>query len=176
MKWMTLALIGFVTACSSTEAKPPHTAASAVGAPRADFARYQTFSFGPANPPASGYETTERSLEVQRRLTPMVQASLQKRGYAESADKSDLLIKISTGSGALAGDKIQRGNPGPETATGFIGIDAYDRETGASVWHGSAFAEIDPARIDDALLAMGVEHMLSDFPSHGAAGSETASR
>jgi len=165
MKWMmTLALMSVMTACNATTAKPPHATASSVGSPQAAFHKYQTFTFAPANPPVTDYETTARSLEVQRRLTPLVQASLEKRGYAQSADSPDLLIKISSGSKTVSGEAATRGSATGQASRGFIGVDAYDRATGADVWHGSAVAEIDPARIDDALLARGVEGMLADFP------------
>jgi hypothetical protein len=165
MKWTTLALFCAAVACSSTTTKPPLASASGVGAPKADFTKYQTFSFATANPPAPGYETTERSLEVQNKLAPLVKASLEKRGYAPAAENADLLIRISSGSGTLEGEKTQRGNPGDASAAGFIGIDAYDRQTGAGIWHGFAFAEIDPKRIDDGLLARGVDYMLAEFPA-----------
>jgi hypothetical protein len=165
LKWTLLALPCALAACNATTDKPPRTEASSVGSPRSDFSKYQTFTFGPANPPATGYDTTARSLEVQRRVTPLVQAQLQKRGYAERADHADLVIKLSTGTGSEPGEKTQHGSPAAPTATGFIGIDAYDSQTGAGVWHGLAFAEIDPEQINDALLARGVQHMLADFPA-----------
>jgi len=165
MKLMTLALLGVMTACSSTTTNQPQATASGVGSPRADFAKYQTFAFGPANPPAEGYMTTARSLEVERRLSSLVDSTLQGRGYKPSTGQADLLIKVSTGSGTLAGDKVQRGNPEADVPAGFIGVDAYDSATGASIWHGYAFAEIDPNHINDSLLAQGVEKMLATFPS-----------
>lgn len=165
MKWMTLTLLAVVTACSSTASPPPRATASGIGSPRVDFAKYQTFSFGPANPPALGYQITERSLEVQRRLALLVDAKLRERGYQQTAENADLVIKISTGSGTLPGDKVQRGNAAADASAGFIGIDAYDRASGAGIWHGSAFAEIDPAHIDDRLLSRGVEDMLAAFPA-----------
>lgn len=167
MKWMTLALLGVTTACSATSSNTPHATASGIGSPRADFGKYQTFSFGAANQPASGYATTERSLEVQRKLASLVEASLQERGYQPSAAGADLVIKISTGSGTLPGDAVQRGNSAAATPAGFIGIDAYDSTTGAGIWHGSAFAEIDSERIDEQLLARGVQEMLASFPARG---------
>jgi hypothetical protein len=165
MKYMTFTLLAVATACSSTTSTPPRATASGISSPRADFTKYQTFSFGPANPPAVGYQVTERSLEVQRRIAVLVQASLQERGYQQTADNADLVIKISTGSGMLPGDKVQRGNPAAEASAGFIGVDAYDSASGAGVWHGSAFAHIDPSRIDDALLSRGVKDMLAAFPA-----------
>ena len=164
MKWMTLVLLSAITACSATAEKPPRATVSSVGSPRAALEKYETFTFGAANPPAAGYDTTTRSLEVQRRLAPLVRASLERRGYEQTADRADLVIKISTGSGTLTHDPSSWDGPSVQSPTGFIGIDAYDRTTGADVWHGSAVAEVDPKRIDDGLLARGVERMLADFP------------
>jgi hypothetical protein len=48
-------------------------------------------------------------------------------------------------------------------AFGFIGIDIYAGASGTQIWQGSAFAEIDPMAIDDALLRRGVDHMLEGF-------------
>ncbi len=165
MKLLMLALIGVTTACSASTSNQQHASASGIGSPRADFKKYQTFSFGPANQPASGYTTTERSLEVQRKLASLVDASLKQRGYQATPEKADLVIKVSTGSGSLPGDKVQRGNSAASVPAGFIGIDAYDSQTGASIWHGSAFAEVDEARIDEQLLARGVKEMLASFPA-----------
>jgi len=165
MRWMILALLGATAACNTTEAKPPRAAASGLGAPHADFASYQTFTFGPANPPPAGYETTARSLEVQRRLTPIVQASLEKRGYVAGDDTADLIVKISTGSGSMPGEAPQIGGSTPPGSSGFIGIDVYDRATGAAVWHGSGLAEVDPQRVDDQLLTTGVERIFQSLPA-----------
>ena len=54
-------------------------------------------------------------------------------------------------------------------ARGFIGIRVYDAATSTEVWQGSASAEINPQKIDDSLLKMGVERMLADFPIRKAA-------
>jgi hypothetical protein len=165
MNWMTLLLLIVTTGCGAAASAPPRAIASGIGSPKADFAKYQTFTFGSANPPASGYEITARSLEVQRKLAQLVQASLQNRGYQQTADNADLVIKISTGSGTLPREKVQRGNPAAEAPAGFIGIDAYEAASGAGIWHGSAFAEIDPEHIDERLLSRGVEDMLASFPA-----------
>lgn len=174
MKWITLALLAALTGCGSNSPEPRTASASGAGAPESKFSDYRTFSFAPANPPAGNYEVTERSLEVQQRLAPLVKASLEKRGYAQAESGADLLIKISAGTGELPGDKTQRGNPDEPTPSGFIGIDAYDGQSGATVWHGSGQAELSPEQpIDDALLASGVERILMDFPARSQL--ETAS-
>lgn len=164
-KWLGCALVGVGLGCSTVAPEPRHAEASSVGAPQKDFASYQTFAFAPANAPADGYEITPRSLDVQRRLAALVRTSLEKRGYSEAAQDADLLVKVSTGAGEVEGAKTQRGNPDEPTASGFIGIDAYDSRTGVTVWHGSGQAELKQEQpIEDALLASGVERILADFP------------
>jgi Domain of unknown function (DUF4136) len=172
MKWMTLALLGAVTSCSAA-ATPSKTVATSIAAPHSSLAGYHTFSFGSADQPKAGYEVTPRSLEVQRRLHPLVLEALQDRGYIEDQAKADFTVKLAAGTGELP-------NPGSEHAVptglarGFIGIDVYDVSTGAEVWKGSAYAEIDPEKIDDSLLKMGVTHMLADFPSRDTPGVAVA--
>jgi hypothetical protein len=108
---------------------------------------------------------TPRSLEVERRLRPIVLESLKARGYAESDSSGDFVVKLVTGTGpASTQGPAERAMP-TGLARGFIGINIYDGPTGAQVWQGSAFAEIDPEKIDDSLLKMGVTHMLAGFPS-----------
>jgi Domain of unknown function (DUF4136) len=174
MKWIALALLGAVIGCGFNSPEPRMASASGTGAPHSKFSAYRTFSFAPANPPSGGYEVTQRSLEVQERLARLVKASLEKRGYAQASSGADFLIKISAGTGELPPDKTQRGNPEEPKPSGFIGIDAYDGRSGATVWHGSGQAQLKPEQpIDDALLASGVERILMDFPSRSQL--ETAS-
>ena len=164
-KWFACALLGAAMGCSATSSEPRRASASGIGTPQTDFAAYRTFAFAPANPPGEGYDVTPRSLDVQRRLAVLVRTSLEKRGYSQADQNADLLVKVSTGSGEVAGDKTQRGNPEEPTPSGFIGIDAYDSRTGVTVWHGSGEAELKQEQpIEDALLARGVERILADFP------------
>jgi hypothetical protein len=65
----------------------------------------------------------------------------------------------------LPGDNVQPRNNSTEAPAGFIGIDAYDSASGAGIWHGAAFAEINPEKIDERLLSRGVEGMLATFPA-----------
>jgi Domain of unknown function (DUF4136) len=171
MRWIVLALLG-VTGCTAAAA-PSKAVATTVSSPHASLAAYHTFSFGLADQPKAGYEVTPRSLEVQRRLRPLVLAALQERGYTESETKADFIVKLATGTGALGASGAERAVP-TSLARGFIGIDVYDAPTGAEVWQGSAFAEIDTEKIDDSLLKMGVSHMLASFPGRETAGLAVA--
>jgi hypothetical protein len=166
MKWTTIALVGALTACTAAAVHPKGVATS-VASPRASFAQYQTFSFGLADPPKPGYEVTQRSLEVERRLRPLVQDVLKRRGYAEGDANGDFIVKLATGTGT-APIRGEERSGSTDLARGYIGIDIYDRLSGAQVWQGSAFAEIDPQKIDDSLMRLGVTHMLADFPTRAA--------
>jgi hypothetical protein len=176
MKWITVALMGALTSCAA--APPPRqTAATAIASPHAPFDSYHTFSFGLSDPPKAGYEITPRSLEVERRLRSVVLAALQEHGYKADDAGGDFVVKLAAGTGPAV---YQNEQMGPERAVrtglarGYIGIDIYDRSTGSEVWQGSAFAEIDPAAIDDSLLKMGVDHMLNDFPTRDTRGVATS--
>jgi Domain of unknown function (DUF4136) len=183
MKWIAYALLGAVTACNhGVSQQEPKVAAQTVVSPHASLAAYKTFSFGLSDQPKTGYEVTARSLEVQRRLRSVLQTALERRGYVLSETKGDFIIKLAAGTGPEAfhdDSGRHRGVDGAELndelgaeratptglARGYIGINIYDGSTGTAVWQGSAFAEIDPAKIDDSMLAMGVSHMLQDFPA-----------
>jgi uncharacterized protein DUF4136 len=170
--WMTLALLVPLVACGASSPAPNHAVASKVAGPDVSFANYHTFSFGLAEPPLPGYEVTPRSLEVQSRLQVLVKAALEDRGLKETTDSADVVVKLATGSGSGyqlrptpqgSGLVPPERAPGPVPAIGFIGIDLYARATGNQIWKGSAFAEVDPMKIDDALLRRGVDHMLAGF-------------
>jgi hypothetical protein len=173
MKWLVLALLG-ATSCT-TAAVPKTAVATSVSSPSVSLAAYHAFSFGLADQPKSGYEVTPRSLEVQRRLRPLVLAALQARGYIENETNADFIVKLATGTGPGPGpgSDLERA-VNVSTARGFIGINIYDAPTGTEVWQGSAFAEIDPEKIDDSLLKMGVSHMLADFPAREPSGVAVA--
>lgn len=176
MNHRTIALlVSTLTACCATAAPPPpRGAAKAVAAPHAPFAQYRTFSFGLAEPPKPGYEVTPQSLEVQRRLRPLVEAELKQRGYAASDANGDLIVRLLGGTGAASTKQPAERAIETGLARGFIGLDIYDGATGAQVWQGSAFAEIDPDKIDDSLLKLGVTHMLADFPRKSGASAASA--
>jgi len=159
----TVALILACMAASCSEAPPPKAVSEVVVAPQAPIAKYRTFAFGTSDAPHEGFDVSPRSLEVQRRLKPLVEAGLQGHGYVEDASKADFVVKLASGTMEQPSKPEERAVAVPPPH-GYIGIDIYDASTGTEVWQGSAFAEIDLEKIDDSLLKMGVEHMLSSFP------------
>lgn len=161
-KTMVVALAVAMAACA---ARTQNETASSVAASRAAFDRYATFSFGFADPPEPGYQVTARSLEVQRRLREIVKGRLERAGYVESPQASDIVVKLATGMVAPTkpNPDVQRSEPTP--ARGYIGVHMYDAQTALMIWQSSAVAEIDVAHIDDALLERGVDQLLSGLPS-----------
>lgn len=102
----------------------------------------------------------------------LVKAALERRGLSEKADDPDLIVKLATGSGS--GYQLRPASEssplfpaereaGPVPAIGFIGLNIYSGASGSQLWHGTAFAEVDPMAIDEALLVSGVDHMLQGF-------------
>jgi hypothetical protein len=170
MKWITFGSICVITACAGAPAAPP--GARIVSAETAPFASYRTFSFGNADPPREGYDVSPHSLEVQQHLAGLVEAAFVARGYVKSTEAGDFTVKLASGTNSETSSVGERS--AVRRPEGFIGIDVYDRATGAEVWHGTAFAEISLDKIDDELLRRGITHMLAGFPTQG--GSSAANR
>lgn len=97
-----LTLLIALTACAASS-PPPRASAVGIRSTRADFAKYESFGFGSANPPSDGYQLSDRSMTVQTKLAPLVRSMLETRGYTLQADRPDLVIKISAGSSNIDG-------------------------------------------------------------------------
>jgi len=163
-KWIVMALVYAAVACGSTTPRPNGTTEH-VASSEASFARYQTFSFGEANPPRAGFEVSQHSLDVQRVLASLVEAGFTARGYKKTIGGSDFIIKLASGTAsALPPTDYAEGQP----PHGFIGVDVYDAASGREVWQSTAFAEIDLHKIDQDLLRRGVDRMLASVPTRRA--------
>jgi hypothetical protein len=153
-----------------------HTATN----PGGSFDSYRTFSFGPTEGAPSGYLTTARSAEVQRRLAPLITAALTQKGYVPATAKGDIVIMFGAGvreeptssPQAPPPPKLHEASdmgwlPDDEEADfveGSLVIDAFDGAGGHWVWHGASRANIDPDRIDDERLRGAVRELLGSFP------------
>lgn len=172
MKSIAWLLLCAAVACSTKTADRSTNVAS-TASPNVAFGTYSTFSFGLSDQPRPGYEVTPRSLEVQRRLRPLVSEELRARGYADRANQGDLIVKLATGTHApsrpnrgateLYGTYDSSGGDPPK-ARGYIAINIYDAATGAAIWQGTATADVDAENIDDALLKAAVRRMLASLP------------
>jgi hypothetical protein len=143
--------------------------------PAASFDHYRTFSFGsPASPPR-GYVVSPWSAEVRGRVLPLIAITLEQKGYAPVQGKSDLVIQFGSGRRVVhvedaqvrEGDQSLTQEPhfDYDVVEGSLVIDAFDATTGVRVWHGSSRAEVNPDRVDAALLQTSVTELLASFPS-----------
>ena len=168
MKTAALLLVLASAACH-TSASTPDRAVQTIGAASVPSARYRTFAFGLAEPPAAPYALSARSFEVERRLEPFIVAELTKKGYALSEGNADFLVRFSAGNAEVPipqpGETEGNGGPTEYVHVGEIVIDAFDGSSRAQVWHGAAEAQINPQRINEHLLQTAVRQMLAKFPA-----------
>jgi hypothetical protein len=168
MKTAALLFVLASAACH-TSASTPDRAVQTIGAASVPSARYRTFAFGLAEPPAAPYALSERSFEVEQRLEPFIVAELTKKGYALSEGNADFLVRFSAGNAEVPipqpGDTEGNSGPMEYVHVGEFVIDAFDGPSRAQVWHGTAETQINSQRIDDRLLQTAVQQMLSRFPA-----------
>ena len=148
-----------------------HTATN----PGTSFEHYRTFSYGPPEDPARGYVISAWSAAVRGRVQPLITAALDQKGYASASGTGDLVIRFGSGRRVVhveeaepqEGDQSLLGMPAPEydVVARSLVIDAFDATNGVRVWHGSSRAEIDPHRINEALLQTSVRELLASFPA-----------
>jgi hypothetical protein len=174
MKSIAIILAATMAACQATTASVPGTPhVQTTSAEAAAFAPFRTFGFRLAEQPPSPYELSARSFEVERRVHEQVTEELVRKGYTETGADADVLIRIS--SGTVSGDKTEpvttsggTENDPQRITMGEVVVDAFDRGTGQQVWHGTAQAEINPQRINEAALQATVQRMLAPFPTRSS--------
>jgi hypothetical protein len=158
--------IGVAACQATTSAGSSHI--QAISAESATFAPYRTFGFRLAGAPPFPYEVSARSFEVERRVRDLVATTLAQKGYMQAGPTPDFLVRLS--SGTVKEDKPLTaaggayGSENESVTSGEIVVDAFDGSTAQQVWHGTAQAEIDPARINELAIRSAVEQMLVRFP------------
>jgi Domain of unknown function (DUF4136) len=169
MKAMGIALAITLAACNGAATSSGSLRVQAISAGNATFAPYRTFGFRPAEAPPSPYEVSLRSFEVERRVRDLVATTLAHKGYAEAGATPDFLVRLSSGtveeakpvtaaSDAYGGEK-------ESVTSAEVVVDAFDGSTAEQVWHGTARAEVDPARINEVAIRSAVDQMLARFPA-----------
>jgi uncharacterized protein DUF4136 len=139
--------------------------------PTAPFAQYHTFSFGDAEGSPQGYKMSPRSVEVQRRLKPIIAGVLQEKGYTPAPGKGDFVVAY--GSGRREGDVFHPEkshdwldeNEDDDFVEGSIVLDVFDGSNDGQVWHGATRAGINPEKIDAAQLDRSVRLLLAHYPA-----------
>jgi hypothetical protein len=147
---------------------------STTAAPAALHAK--TFAIGAIEQAPARYQTSPRSREATQRIRPLLEHALRAKGYvpAASVAEADLVWMFASGRRERekvisrpqhgGGEGIDTEDPDEEFMEGALVIDALDKH-GARVWHGFGRAEVDPDRIDDALLHRAVDQVMARFPN-----------
>ena len=148
--------------------------------PAASFEQYRTFSFGPPEGPPSGYQTSARSAEVQRRLRPLIAAALRERGYVPALGSAKGGHRHRFGSGRRDASIHEASSMGAEWQpddenADFVRRDARHRrlrrgKRGQGVARGEPRADSSRHIIDDRLLQRSVGELISSFPAEGKSG------
>src|SRR5580704_5849248 len=172
MKSMGIAFAITVAACQATTSSGS-SHIQAISAESATFAPYRTFGFRLAGAPPFPYEVSARSFEVERRVRDLVATTLAQKGYMQAGPTPDFLVRLSSGTvkedRPLTAAGGAYGSEKESVTSGEIVVDAFDGSTAQQVWHGTAQAEIDPARINELAIRSAVEQMLVRFPARSDA-------
>ncbi|MGA3120713.1 MAG: DUF4136 domain-containing protein [Polyangiaceae bacterium] len=187
MNSIAIGLAITVAACQATTSAGASRIQASSAEPVA-FASYRTFGFRLAGAPPFPYDVSARSFEVERRVHDLVATALAHKGYMEAGTTPDFLVRLSSGTfkedepltaaGAYGTGNVDYRvrNEGSFTS-GEIVVDAFDGSTAQQVWHGTAQADIDPHRINEAAIESLVDQMLMHFPARdGAPESRTSNR
>jgi hypothetical protein len=162
----TIALVALLaTACYPARGSGPDV--QSVTSLRAPLAEYRTFSFGFTENPPMSFETSPRSLEVERRVRELLGTALREKGYVEDDTKPNFVIRFGAGIQVDTGSDVDFTAPTNEgLPLGEIEVRIFDASTRTEVWRGSAVSHIDLTRdIDDGLLQRTVEGVLGSFPT-----------
>ncbi len=144
-----------------------HTATS----PGVDLSRYHTFSIGAAEAPPAGYQDSPSTQEIRRRIVPLVEAALVRRGYVEVPASGDLTIRLGAGRRRVViheasgvATNWQPDDEDSDVLQGAIIVDALDGPSGHQVWHGADRVERDHGVVDEKQLERSVTNLIGRFP------------
>ena len=171
MKWIALAFLGSMAACT---ARGSAVRVDVESASSAAFAGYKTFGFRPAETPPPPLEMSAGTFEVERRLKALVTAELERKGYTVQTGPGHPDFVMSFAAGYVE-DPPYGGEPPmfdmPEKRA--IVIDAFDGASEAHVWHGTGEAEVTVQTRDDHLPQASVERVLASFLARTPGGIST---
>jgi len=168
-----LACLGAVGCYATGGGGGPQVATSTAAAPNGDISLHRTFAFGLTEAPPQGFQAGPRTLEIERRMRALIAATLTQKGYAEDADKGEILVRFGA---STAHDNAENS----ETTSTFdncrLGIDVYDAATKLELWRAVAVVQmqIDPKQINDRIVGNTVQSAFASFPARAMAANETA--
>jgi Domain of unknown function (DUF4136) len=175
MRTIVLALLGasVSVSCHAMTSSQTPTQQTAQMVRAGAFSRYHTFSFDLPGQPTAGYDVNERSIEAEGRVRQAVVAALVRKGYAETSQGGDFLVRLSSGTHELIESKTDTGieAPGEEA---YVTIDLFDAANHTQVWHGVAISNAERLTIDVAQLQGTVLTAIAAVPAQMSSTSSVA--
>ena len=159
-----------LAACGGLPAPTVETTSASV----VTFDRYRTFTFEVAKEAPSGFEVSERTVDVQHRMMPLVASALVEKGYVSTPTQGELRVVVVAGEGEASKERHRT-----RTATAVMGeheesivvpagslvIEVFDAAKGQRVWQSVAVGEVEPGAVDESRLAATISKMMTPFPA-----------
>ncbi len=167
----TPTLFAIVIACATSTACSQGVRAHTASLSTAPFASYHTFSFDGSEGAPGGYVMTPASLQILKRMQPMITYELENKGYSLSSGRGDFVVRFGSGRRIAQADHVRNQyqlsleeDEPTDFVEGAIIIDMFDGASGGQVWHGSARTEINPDKIDPKQLMKTIDDVLEKYP------------
>lgn len=165
-------LFAIAIACAaSTSACSQGVRAHTASLSTAPFASYHTFSFEGSEGAPGGYVMSPASLQVVKRMQPIITFELENKGYLQSPAHGDFVVRFGSGRRVAEADHVRNQyqlsleeDEPTDFVEGSIVIDMFDGASGGQIWHGSARTEINPDKIDQKKLVDSIDDVLKKFP------------
>jgi hypothetical protein len=169
--FLTLAFLLAFAGCTTKSLKVKSSKSSS-----AQFSSYASFAIGKEDAAPKSYSTTPMANEVRQQVESLVVREMTQKGYAQSAETADLVVRVGSGVRIVKDTTAAHGTPAAmpggneldvvhDETQGSIRVDVYDAKTNAVVYSGvvgtiEAAKEEDPERMSDA-----IHRMFVDFPA-----------
>jgi len=154
--------------CQSAVAERPTTVASTASS--TDIGSHRTFAFGFSEMAPSGYKSSSRSFEAQRRARDMISTVLVQKGYVEDAKSPDILVRFGVSNARVIENvESEAAEASESTDLGRLEIDAYDAATKLQIWSAVVVMQVNPRAIDNRIVAEAVAQAMASFPMRVAA-------
>ena len=159
-----------VAACGGLPSATVETTSASVST----FGGYRTYSFAVANEAPGEFRVSERTIDVQHRMMPLIADALAQKGYVNVPEGGDLLVVVAAGEGQAEKERHRT-----RTATAVMGeheeiikvpagsllVDVFDTAKQQRVWEATALAEVHRNGIDEKRLAQTIDQMMTKFPA-----------
>ncbi len=159
-----------VAACGGLPSAQVETTSASIST----FGAYRTYTFAIAKEAPGEFRVSERTIDVQHRMMPLIANALAQKGYVNVPEGGDLLVVVAAGEGQAEKERHRT-----RTATAVMGeheetikvpagslvVDVFDLAKAERVWEAIATAEVARNGVDEKRLAQTIDQMMIKFPA-----------